>query len=98
MTGSLAGKAWPVVSRKGGSLSALVPPSEDAFDLLLVPRLVGDLVFQVHLEANVSERFRLADPLAGSVIRRTLAGLRSRCTMPCWWAWCMARASVSTKP
>ena len=35
-------------------------------------------------------------PTVGPLDSRTFAGFRSRWTMPCSWAWCTARASVST--
>ena len=45
------------------SLSSLIPAGENAFEFLLVPRLIGDLVFQAHLEADVPEGVRLPEPL-----------------------------------
>src|SRR5262249_14353157 len=50
----------------------------------------------------VSTSSRLARPKslilgAPSLVSRMLAGLRSRCTMPCWWAACTARAAVSVR-
>ena len=41
----------------------LIPAGENSFDFLLVPRLIGDLVFQAHIEADVPEGIRLAEPL-----------------------------------
>jgi len=39
-----------------------VPTSQDALHFLLVAGLVGDLVFQIDLEADIAKRFCLADP------------------------------------
>jgi hypothetical protein len=41
---------------RNGPLSAVVPAGDDAFEFLLVPGLVGDLIFQGHLEAALSEK------------------------------------------
>ena len=40
-----------------------MPADEDAFDLLFVPRLVRDLTFEVHLQANLAQGFGLKNPL-----------------------------------
>ena len=40
-----------------------VPASQDALHFLLVASLVGDLVIQIDFEADIAERFCLADPL-----------------------------------
>ena len=45
----------PALFLAKGVFSALLPAGENAFDLLLVPRLIGNLVFQAHLEADVPE-------------------------------------------
>ena len=37
------------------------PALEDAFDFLLVPGFVGELVLQVYFEADFAKRFGLAD-------------------------------------
>ena len=44
----------------GTALSAVVPAGEDAFEFLLVPSLIGDLIFQLHFEAEVAEAVRLS--------------------------------------
>src|SRR5687768_2052875 len=53
-----------------------VPAGEDAFDFLLVPGLVSNLVLQVHLEADVSIGFGLANPLLVIGDRLLLRGPR----------------------
>ena len=40
-----------------------IPPGEDPLDLLLVPRFVRDLIFEIDLQANVPEYFGLMDSL-----------------------------------
>ena len=56
-------------------LSALVPASENAFELLLMPRLIGDLVFQAHFESDVPEGLPLAEPLVVVHDRLFLGGV-----------------------
>ena len=41
----------------------LAPAGQGAFQLLLVPRFVGNLVLKVYPEADVAKGFRLVDPL-----------------------------------
>ena len=54
---------FPKAVSAGCGSSAFVPAGENAFDLLLVPRLISNLVFQTHLEADVAKGIRLAQPL-----------------------------------
>ena len=61
---------------------------------------VGDLGTEVGSgAAKIRHRpFRVTLTRDHSIrLSRMFAGLRSRWTMPCSWAWCMARASVSTR-
>src|SRR5436309_3395011 len=44
-----------------GLTSTLSPTGKNAFDLLLVTCLVGDLVLQINFQADVAKRLRLAD-------------------------------------